>query len=213
MVLQSRSWRYRHAPRQFADLNRLDDLLRRDVDYRDVVGDAVGHQQIFFIRRECHVPDPLADQQIFGHGPACGIDDRYAIGRPQRDKGGLVVPGDADADRLDRFAAQSRNVERDLADHRVFDGVDDRNGAADLRRYPEFGAVMLELGKARPRIHQHVGNDLARGGIDEMRHVGGFGRVDQDLSIRTDRHSLGFDTDLNVAEPGALLEVDDGDGI
>ena len=42
-----------------------------------------------------------------------------------------------------------------------------------------------------------------------MRHVGGFGRVDQDLAVRADRHALGFDADLNVAEARALLEIDD----
>ena len=55
------------APRQFADLDRLDDLQRRDVDDRDIVRDAVGDQQIFFVGRETAVPDALADQQILEH--------------------------------------------------------------------------------------------------------------------------------------------------
>src|SRR5260221_7198742 len=68
------SWRDRDAPWQLTYLNRLDDFLRGDINDRDIVGDAVGHEQIPFVRCECHVPDPLADQEIFGHGVARRID-------------------------------------------------------------------------------------------------------------------------------------------
>ena len=76
-----------------------------DIDHGDVVGDAVGDQQIFLVRRERQVPDPLPNQKIFGHGMACGIDHRDVVGRTERDKGGLVVHGHGDPDRLDGLAA------------------------------------------------------------------------------------------------------------
>src|SRR6266851_8097552 len=53
-----------NAPRKLADLDRLDDLERGHVDDRDVVGEAVGGEKILLIRRERHVPNPLADQEI-----------------------------------------------------------------------------------------------------------------------------------------------------
>ena len=142
-----------------------------------------------------------------------GVDHRDAVGGPERDEGGLVVLGHADADRLDRLAPQARNLEGDLAGHHVLCRIDDRDGAADLGGNPQFGTVVLEFGKARPRIDQHVGDDLARRGVDEMRHVGGLGGVDQDLAVRADRHALGLDADLDVADASALLEIDDGDRV
>ncbi len=97
-----------------------------------------------------------------------------------------------------------------LSGHRALDRVDDRDGAADLRGHPDFRIVALEFGEARARIDQHVGDDLARRGVDEMRHVGGLGGVDQDLAVRADGHALGLDADLDVAEARALLDIDDG---
>ncbi|MGY4326546.1 hypothetical protein ACVWWG_000960 [Bradyrhizobium sp. LB7.2] len=97
-----------------------------------------------------------------------------------------------------------------LPRHLVLSGVDDRHGAADLRGHPQFGSVVLEFGKARPRVDQNVGDDLARRGVDEMRHVGRLGRVDQRLAVRADGHALGLDANLDVAKARALLEVDHG---
>ena len=57
---------------------------------------------------------------------------------------------------------------------------------------------------------QHVGDDLARRGVDEMRHVGGLGGTDQDLAVRADRHAFRLDADLDVAHADPLFEVDDG---
>ena len=71
----------------------------------------------------------------------------------------------------------------------------------------------LNSAKRGRGVDQHIGDDLARRGIDEMRHVGGLGRIDQDLAIRADRHAFGFDADLDVAKPGPLLDIDDGDGV
>ena len=101
------------------------------------------------------------------------------------------------------------NVECNLLRHLPLDRVDHRNGAADLRRYPHFGIVTLELGEARARIDQNVGDDLARLGVDEMRHVGRLGSIDQDFAVRADGHALRLDADLDLAEAGALLDVDD----
>src|SRR5512144_454863 len=42
-----------------------------------------------------------------------------------------------------------------------------------------------------------------------MRHVGGLGRIDQDFSVRTEGHALRLDADLDLAETGALFDVDD----
>src|SRR5207253_10299564 len=59
-------------------------------------------------------------------------------------------------------------------------------------------------------IYQDVGDDLARRGVDEMRHVGGFGSIDQDLAVGADGHALRLDADLNLAETGTLFDIDDG---
>ena len=91
---------------------RLDHLLRGDIDHRNIVRYAVGHQQIFFVRRKCHVPDPLSDQKIFDDRVAGGVDDGDAVGGAERDKRGLAVLGHADADRLDRFAPQAGNARK-----------------------------------------------------------------------------------------------------
>src|SRR5947199_1410878 len=59
-------------------------------------------------------------------------------------------------------------------------------------------------------MHEYVGSDLARRGIDEMRHVGGLGGIDQGLAVRADGHALGLDADLDLAETGTLFDIDDG---
>src|SRR6266702_7124529 len=201
------------APGQLADLNRLDHLQGRDVDHRDVVGHAVRGEQIFLVGRERHVPDPLSDQQIFLHVVRGAVDDGHAIGRTERDETGPAVPGDADADRLNRFLAQARNLEADLLRYLMLRRIDHAQGSADLGGDPQFRPVALELCEARTRIDQNIGHDRARLGIDEMRHVGGFRGIHQDLAVGADAHSLGLDPDLHVAEPGALLHVDDGDRV
>ncbi len=65
----------------------------------------------------------------------------------------------------------------------------------------------------RTRVDQHIRDNLARLGIDKMRHVGGLGCVDQDLSIRTKRHALWLDADLNVTHARAFGDVDDRNGV
>src|SRR6266436_2939324 len=136
-------WRYRFSvrakgdtPRQFADLNGFDDLQSRHVDHRDVIGDAVGHDKIFFVRRKSAVPDSLADQQVFQDGVSDTIDHRDPVGGAEIDEAELAVLGDVDADRLDCLGSQARNFELyglfELARGRI----DDREVAADLRAYP-----------------------------------------------------------------------------
>ena len=71
----------------------------------------------------------------------------------------------------------------------------------------------LERRKTRPRIDQHVGHDLARRGVDEMRHVRGFGRVYQHLAVRAYAHALRLHADLNLADLRPLRDVDDRYGI
>src|SRR6185436_15499439 len=85
----------RDTPGQLAVLDRLYDLLRGDVDHRDVVRNAVGNHQIFFVRGECHVPYPLAHQQIFDDLVAGGIDTAMRLAGPSATKAvlpSLVMP-------------------------------------------------------------------------------------------------------------------------
>ena len=91
--------------------------------------------------------------------------------------------------------------------------IDNGDRSADFRGNPQLGAVPLEFREARTRIHEHVGNDPARFGIDEVGQIGGFGRIDQNLSVGADRHAFGVDPDLNVAYPGARFQIDKGDRV
>jgi hypothetical protein len=91
--------------------------------------------------------------------------------------------------------------------------IDDADRSADFGRNPELGAVTFELREARTRIDQHICNDLARLRVDEMRHVGRFRRVDEDLAVRTEAHAFRLDSDLHFTDAGAPLRIDDGDGM
>ena len=101
-----------NAPGQFADLNGFDDPLGRDVDHRNVVRDAIGDQQVFFVRRKSAVPNSLPDQQIFQDGVRDAVDHGHAIGGPEVDEAELAILGDIDADGLDGLGSQARNFER-----------------------------------------------------------------------------------------------------
>ncbi len=203
----------RDAPGQFADLDGLGDLLRGDIDHGHIVRDTVGDQQVFFVGCEGHVPDPLANQQVFADLMGGGIDHGDPVGRPECHERRLAVFGDADADRLDRLAPHPGNREADLGFDRAFLRIDDGDRAADFRGDPKLGIVALELGEPRPRVDQHIADDLARGGVDEVRHVGGLGRIDQKLAVRADRHAFRLDPDLHVADARAFGDVDDGHGV
>ena len=58
-----------------------------------------GRQEIFFVRGKRHVPDALAHEKIFLDLMRRTVDHRDAIGRTERHKSCLAVPGDADPDR------------------------------------------------------------------------------------------------------------------
>ena len=64
-----------------------------DIDHRDVVGKPIGGQQVFLVRRECHLPDALADQQQLLHLVCLRVDHRDAVGRAQRHECGRVIAG------------------------------------------------------------------------------------------------------------------------
>src|SRR6266852_9779680 len=135
------------------------------------------------------------------------------IGRAERHERRLSIARDADPDCLDGFLPQSRYVEGDLLLHLVLHGVDDAHGSTDFRRNPDFGGVALEFGETGARIDEHVRHDLAGRGIDEMRHIARFRRVDEDLPVRTEYHSLRLDPDLHLAQWNAPFQVDHRDRV
>jgi len=47
---------------------------------------------------------------------------------------------------------------------------------------------------------KHVGDDPARLGVDEMRHIGRLRRGDEDLAIWTETHAFRFDPDLYLVK-------------
>ena len=69
-------------------------------------------------------------------------------------------------------------------------------------------AVGGELGVARARPDQNVVDHLVSLGVDEMRHVRGLRRGDQDLAVGTYAHALGLDPDRHLGHHLPVLEVD-----
>src|SRR5262245_10484953 len=120
------------TPRKFADLDRLDGSEICNVDDGNVVRYAVGRQKMFFVRGERHVPDALAHEKIFLNFMCRSVDHGDAIGRTERHKRCLAVPGDADSDRLDGLLPQPRNIEGDLLLDLVRHGVDDAHGSTNF---------------------------------------------------------------------------------
>src|SRR5260370_41121548 len=98
------------------------------------------------------VPDALPDQKIFGDLMACSVDHRDAIGRSECDEHGLSVGRHTDPDGLNRFLAQTRNIEGDPGSNRMPGRIYDGDRSTDLRGNPQFGAVALEFGETRPRV-------------------------------------------------------------
>src|ERR1700682_886539 len=100
-LVRASSWfRDCDTPRQFADLNGLDYFERRNIDNGHIIRYAIRDQKEFFIWGKRHMPDALADQQVFGDLMAYGIDHRDAVGRPKCYEGGLCVGSDTDPNRL-----------------------------------------------------------------------------------------------------------------
>src|SRR5262245_35992626 len=120
------------TPRKLADLDRLDGSEICNVDDGNVVRYAVGRQKIFFVRRERHMPDPLAHEKVFLNFMCRSVDHCDAIGWTERHERCLAVPGDADSDCLDGFLPQPRNIEGDLLLHLVPGGVNDAHGSTDF---------------------------------------------------------------------------------
>ena len=77
-------------------------------------------------------------------------------------------------------------------------GVDHRDGSADLGADPDLGVVGGELRDARARVDEHVGDDLERLGVDEVRHVGRLGGVDEQRAVVAHPDPLRFDADGNL---------------
>src|SRR4051794_12475610 len=104
----------------------------------------------------------MPNQQVLRHLMRGRVDDGDAVRGPQRNKAGLAVRGELDADRLDGLAPQTENFKSDLFGYLVLDGIDDADATADLGRDPKLRPIRLELGIAGPCINQHVRDDLAR---------------------------------------------------
>ena len=86
--------------------------------------------------------------------------------------------------------------------------IDHADRAAKLGRDPDLGSVVPEHGTTRPRIDQHACHHLARRVVEEMRHVGGLGRVDDRLAVRANRHALGLDAGRYLRDHLARGHVD-----
>src|SRR5215813_11192171 len=196
------------TPRKLADLDRLGDLEICHVDDGDVVRHTVGRQKIFFVRGKRHVPHALADEKIFLNLMCCTVDHGDAIGRTECHESCLAVSGEADSDRLDGFFPQPRYIEADLLLHLVLGRVDDAYRSTDFGRNPDLGAVALELREPWPCVDQHVGDDPARLGVDEMRHIGCLRCSDEDLTFRTETHAFWLDADLYLPERDAPVQID-----
>ena len=70
--------------------------------------------------------------------------------------------------------------------------------------------VFGELGEAGPAVDQDIVGDLVGRGVDEMRHIGGFGGVDQHLAVGADAHAFRLYPDRDLGEHRTLLDVDHG---
>ena len=195
------------------DLDRFQHFELVDIDDGNIVRDAVGADQQLFVGSEGQLPHALADQKIVENFVSFSIDHSDAVGGAQGHEGLLSILGDADADRLDRFGAKTRNFKYYLLDDLKCLVVDDADSAADLGTDPHLRIVALEFGEARALVDQDIVDDFVARRIDKMGHVGGLGGVDQHLAIGTDPHALGLDADGNFAEHRFRRHVDDGDEI
>src|SRR5262245_59374714 len=195
------------TPRKLADLDRLRDLEICYVDDGDVVRHAVGRHKIFLVRGKRHVPDALTHEKIFLNLVCRTVNHGDAVGRTKRHKPCLAIPGDADSNRLDGFLPQPWYIEGDLLLHLVFHRVDDAYRSTDFGRNPDLGGVALELREPGPCIDQHVGDDPARLGVDEMRHIGRLRCSDEDLTVRTEAHAFRLYADLYLVERDAPFQI------
>src|SRR5260221_3268613 len=198
-----------HTPGLFADRHRLEDTLIGDVNDRDVVADAVGRDQTAFVCIKGEVPDALSDQQIAFHLVGLCVDERDAVRRPERDEGPVAVMRQDDANRLYRLARNTWYGEFDPVNHLALCGIDDADRAAHLRGDPDLDAIRRPFGMTGPPVDEHVGDNLVRQIVDEMRHAGRLGGIDDPLAIGADADALGLDANRDLADDPTLLDVDD----
>ncbi len=91
--------------------------------------------------------------------------------------------------------------------------IDDAHGAADFRGDPQRLAVRGKLGDARPRVDKDIVRHLEGRGVDEMRHVGGFGGVDEHLAVGADAHAFRLDAYGHLGQNRVLLHVEHRDHV
>src|SRR6516162_4523450 len=116
-------------------------------------------------------------------------------------------------DRLDRLGRYPGNGESDPFNYLVVPCVDDADRAADFGGNPELRAIVGPYRATRAAIDENVGDDLVRGRVDDVRHVCGFGGVDEVLSVRADTHPLRFDAHRDLGHNCAAIDVDDRDEV
>src|SRR3546814_1871115 len=146
-------------------------------------------------------------QNVVEHLIALGVDDGDAVGRAEGDVGLAAIGEDAHSHRLQGLGLQPRYREGDLLLDLEAVRIDDADRAADLGGHPHLCPVVGILGDARALVDQHVALDLESLGVDEVRHVGGFGGVHDGLAVGADAHALGLDADRNLRDGGTALEV------
>src|SRR5437764_39947 len=132
----------RDTPGQLADLDRLDDFLRGDVDHRDVVRHAIGNHQIFLVRGECHVLGLDADLDLAETGTLFDIDDGHRV---------VVFVGDVE-DLAGSIEGEQFGVRAggQRIDDLLLRNVDDLNAVVVADGHDYKLAIPRELDAARP---------------------------------------------------------------
>ena len=70
-------------------------------------------------------------------------------------------------------------------------------------------AVRFEFRKPRTGIDQHIVRDLMCCGVDKVRHVCRFRRIDDHLAVRADAHAFRLNADRNFGEDLFGFQVND----
>ena len=202
------------APGKGADRNGLQHLEARDVDDRDVIGDAIGGQQIFLVRREGEMPDALADEQIF-----------FDLSSSPRRSRRRDWPGRARRRRACRRSVKEMPIgwiasfDRPGISKRIFCFTLWFAGSMtatvppisdDTQSSEPSGLKAAKRGRASTSTLATI---CLRLRVDEMRHIGRLGRIDENASVRAHRHAFRLDADRHVADRRLRLRVDHGDEI
>src|SRR6185437_151388 len=202
---------YGDAPRQTADGNGFHRLLRRHVDDRHVIREAVCNIELAAVGAERELPWPLAHQDVPLDVIRPGIHHGNPIGAPQRHERRAPVGGELHADRSDVLLVDAGNIEVDDVYDLMASRVDDRDRPADLRRCPQIPLIRGVYDNPRPGIDEDVGHDLPGPGIDEMRHAGLLGDDHHGAPVPPDGETFGLYPDRNLRDPLARREVDHRD--